>query len=68
MLPSEVYHFGVGAWLSEHLQLERSASSEIPEEVDDAMESVESVEFGDGGFIKGVPKIVNFMGKMDENI
>lgn len=28
-----VYHFGVGAWLSEHLQLERSASSEIPEEV-----------------------------------
>ena len=29
----EVYHFGVGAWLSEHLSLERDESKEIPQEV-----------------------------------
>lgn len=28
-----VYHFGVGAWLSEHLSLERDESKEIPQEV-----------------------------------
>ncbi|CAJ1424931.1 unnamed protein product [Effrenium voratum] len=28
-----VYHFGVGAWLSEHLRLERAESPEVPQEV-----------------------------------
>ena len=30
--PPQVYHFGVGAWLSEHLDLERKDSNDIPQE------------------------------------
>lgn len=34
-----VYHFGVGAWLSEHLELERKDSSDIPQEAGNSMKT-----------------------------